>query len=281
MIHPVECASRLNALSNMYVRSGSVPAGADQRFYDLGNFQIATVGMQAGAVIGELWCSYNVKLLKPKLPTPLGANLLSAHIVESPVTTAAAATFFGTGGGSIRAGATLPTVVTTNTFTLPIVGRWVVAAITAGSATTNITMTGGSNIATISNLQDNGATSVGAVQTGTTLTFQVFDVNSPGTAAANVVTCTGFANLASGKTDVWITQVSSGQTLEIKETLYERLERFERMFSRLESGSFVNTASFRELQEPVTPESKEYVVAYGEEPPCRTPALRRAQGYIR
>jgi hypothetical protein len=67
MIHPVECDPRQNALTNMYIRTGPAPTGADLRFYDLGNMEIATVGMQATAVIGELWVSYCVKLLKPKL----------------------------------------------------------------------------------------------------------------------------------------------------------------------------------------------------------------------
>lgn len=69
-IHPVECDPSKNTLHELYVRSGA-PSG-DQRFYDVGNFQIATVGMQAAATIGELWVSYKVKLIRPKLDTPTG-----------------------------------------------------------------------------------------------------------------------------------------------------------------------------------------------------------------
>lgn len=66
-IHPVECKKSLSPVSNLYVRADIPPAGSDQRLYDLGKFQIATVGMQAsGGVVGELWCTYEVELLKPR-----------------------------------------------------------------------------------------------------------------------------------------------------------------------------------------------------------------------
>jgi len=67
-LHPVECAKGEMSIDLLYVRTGSVPSGQDQRMYDLGETQIATVGMQAAATIGELWVSYDVELLKPRLP---------------------------------------------------------------------------------------------------------------------------------------------------------------------------------------------------------------------
>lgn len=79
-LHPVECAKQDNVLSNHYIRSGAVPAGADRRFYDLGNFQIATSGMQiSGVTIGELWVTYEVELIKPRVTTAIGADYLSEH----------------------------------------------------------------------------------------------------------------------------------------------------------------------------------------------------------
>ncbi len=67
-IHAVECKRELNVLDAMYVRQFVQPQSADPRFYDLGLFQIATVGMQADDInVGELWVSYHVKLLKPRL----------------------------------------------------------------------------------------------------------------------------------------------------------------------------------------------------------------------
>lgn len=84
MLHPIECDPRLNALARQYVRTGAVPVGGDPRFYDLGLFQLATSGMQASSVIGELWVSYHVRLHKPKLPTPTASNVLVANAILLP-----------------------------------------------------------------------------------------------------------------------------------------------------------------------------------------------------
>lgn len=66
-IHPVECAPHLTSVDTMYIRTGSLPPEADQRLYDLGNFQVATVGMQASTgIVGELWATYEIFLTKPK-----------------------------------------------------------------------------------------------------------------------------------------------------------------------------------------------------------------------
>jgi hypothetical protein len=67
-IHPVECDPSLNILPAQYVRTTSPPLGSDARFYDRGRLQVSTEGMQTtGDVCGELWVSYRIRLLKPKL----------------------------------------------------------------------------------------------------------------------------------------------------------------------------------------------------------------------
>lgn len=69
----VECARNQTVLNELYVRNGDVPSGQDQRFYDLGTFQIATMGMQGTNVnVGELWVCYQISLRKPKLFSTLG-----------------------------------------------------------------------------------------------------------------------------------------------------------------------------------------------------------------
>lgn len=64
VIHPIECDPKLTPLRQLFIRNDTTPPG-DIRFYDLGTFSIATVGMQASAVIGELWISYDLEFLKP------------------------------------------------------------------------------------------------------------------------------------------------------------------------------------------------------------------------
>jgi len=218
----------------MYLRSGAVPSGADQRFYDLGNFQIMTQGMQAAATIGELWVTYHVKFLKPKLPTPLAANVLYAHIVEGPAASAAASgsAFLGTTGGILRSGSTIPVVSTKSTFSMPYIGRYIVSASWNGSVTVVPTFAVGANLA-LGGAQaffgDNSQASVSTVSSGQTNLLCWVDVTSPGTAAANLVTISGLTSLAAGTADIVICQVSSG-FLITKKTVDERLAELEKLF---------------------------------------------------
>lgn len=76
LLHMVECAPNQTVLGHRYTRPGLPPAGTDIRFFDLGNFQIATTGFQGSGVnIGELHCTYQVRLLKPKLFVALGNDI--------------------------------------------------------------------------------------------------------------------------------------------------------------------------------------------------------------
>nr|AQU11778.1 capsid protein [Cruciviridae sp.]AQU11780.1 capsid protein [Cruciviridae sp.] len=78
MFHPIECARQETVLSDLYTRSAPLALGQDLRFYDLGLFQIATAGFQGTSVnCGELWITYEVSLLKPKLYSSLGNDSAS------------------------------------------------------------------------------------------------------------------------------------------------------------------------------------------------------------
>lgn len=68
LLHPIECDPRQTTCDGLFsVRLGGNISG-DRRLYDIGRFSIATVGMQGASVnIGELWCTYQVELLKPRL----------------------------------------------------------------------------------------------------------------------------------------------------------------------------------------------------------------------
>lgn len=69
VLHPIECSPKETPTKLLYVRQGGIGSGQDPRLYDLGNFQIATVGQQAGTdnIIGELWVSYQIEFFKPIL----------------------------------------------------------------------------------------------------------------------------------------------------------------------------------------------------------------------
>lgn len=82
VIHPIECKRSQNVLNELYVRTGNVLAGEDVKMYDFGNFQIATQGIPLGGAgaavnLGELWVSYEIAFLKPKIQT-VGAVYLDS-----------------------------------------------------------------------------------------------------------------------------------------------------------------------------------------------------------
>lgn len=76
MLHPIECDMSLSPNHILFVRSGTIPTGQDQRLYDFCNFQIATSGFQSATQnIGELWVSYEFAFLKPRLYGSLGKQV--------------------------------------------------------------------------------------------------------------------------------------------------------------------------------------------------------------
>nr|QKV51292.1 putative capsid protein [Crucivirus sp.] len=67
VLHMIECdPEQTSSRGLLYVRTGNLPAGQDIKTYDIGNFQICTVGSQAITNIGELHVSYDIELLKPQ-----------------------------------------------------------------------------------------------------------------------------------------------------------------------------------------------------------------------
>lgn len=163
-----------------FVRAGSVPSGSDPKLYDLGNFQIATSGMQAASVVGELWMEFTVELIKPKIQTPIGQNLLAAHYTGT-ATTANAFT-----GATARSGNTItPTFPTALTVLLPngLRGRFFVGYLAkAGTSYTGTGIVPSVGAATVDwFVSENDANSMSA---GSTTAFfstsSVIDVTADG-----------------------------------------------------------------------------------------------------
>jgi len=95
MLHAVELKKSLSPMKQLYVRGSGVDPNEDLRWTDFGNFFIATVGQQTtGVNLGELWVTYKVKLLKPRLPTTVGASgFIPGSFVTGAVSTLANALF--------------------------------------------------------------------------------------------------------------------------------------------------------------------------------------------
>lgn len=66
VLHPIECKRSQTSIDPFFVRTAAPVVGSDDRFNDMGLFQIATEGMQAVDVtLGELWVTYDVTFYKP------------------------------------------------------------------------------------------------------------------------------------------------------------------------------------------------------------------------
>lgn len=88
IVHAIECDPKSSGLQTLYIRdpeTADLTQTSDNRFFDFGKFQIATTGLPgaSGAVMGEVWCSYDIELIKPVIgdeetptpgPTPILTN---------------------------------------------------------------------------------------------------------------------------------------------------------------------------------------------------------------
>jgi len=113
-IHGIECAKSENPLSEYWIRTGSESDSVDNRFDDMGTFYIATEGMSvAGQIIGELWVTYDIELLKPRMVAQLGLDALNVHYSLASTT---GATMFGN-EPAVFAGGPLSVTVTPSSLT--------------------------------------------------------------------------------------------------------------------------------------------------------------------
>lgn len=174
MIHPVECATGESPLEELYVRTGALPAGEVQQFYDFGKFQLATVGMQNANTIGELWVSYDVELFKPRISPglysgayarlnngPYDANNTLGAIQTNPIGDIGI-TISATGAGFDTIN--IPSTFTTGAFHITVI--W----IGANTATTNPTIAL-SNLTAVNRFAISTSGSIYSGGTTTTLAF--------------------------------------------------------------------------------------------------------------
>jgi len=229
----------------------------NNKFYDVGLFQLATQGnASSSAEIGELYVTYSFTMIRPKqqVISPAPANLV-AHIRSNPAGTATAvgSKFLGTGGGLVRAGSTLTTVVTANTFTLPLIGNWVISSNWVGSTITgNVDLYQsalGANIVPLSLF--NGGSEVQTFTSGVAIDSFCCQVLANGTGAANTITISGLTTMTVADADILISQIPITLTslppfvdhTAVDSALSNRLDRLERMLERWCSPSVFNYAS--------------------------------------
>jgi len=221
-MHYIECKSRSTAEEIMYVRTGTVSVNgtniADLHSYDLGNFQIATSGCAASVNIGELWCSYDLELLKPM--SVFGTTIDSAHYT---LTSPATADPFGT--VQTRKfdfiGVTFPTAATHYTgvsFPLGSSGTYRIKLVYWGcTASTNTTAFSYTlTNCTAVNLYNNSSAAVMEVPPANTanttlMTVEtVVNITSP-SAIATVVVAAGTVCTSPTQSDLFIEQLNTNE----------------------------------------------------------------------
>jgi len=210
--HPVECDPAQNIVKNLFIRTGNIPAGNDQRLYDLGAFNLATSGMQAVNTIGELWVTYQVRLLKPKLPEVTSGSY--THVVESVAGTSSATNPLGSAGGLVKSGTLGITVLGTPSLPkllIPNQGTYIAFLTyytTTGAFASAPTLTLGSNMSTVNLFSDDTAHALACNTTGAANTsiasYYSFTVNTPGTTIANQCPLASSSSYSAGYADIWI-----------------------------------------------------------------------------
>jgi len=135
-MHAIECKKSRTPVKELYVRTGS-NTGTDLRWTDFGNFTLATIGNPlVGATLGELWCTYKVKLIKPRLPITLGfaGQIASARVAR---TGSVSASPLGTATATSKGPLALTVTGTTiSWFAEPLAQYAVFVAISAATSST-------------------------------------------------------------------------------------------------------------------------------------------------
>jgi hypothetical protein len=84
-LHPVECKKSTAVLEELLIRTPEEVPQSDLSFYDFGVFSLVVVGCpSADGVIGELWISYEIELLKPKISNFILVNPTDSWTLVAP-----------------------------------------------------------------------------------------------------------------------------------------------------------------------------------------------------
>lgn len=211
MLHPIECKRSETVIGELYVRNSPLPSGQDQRLYDMGNFQIATVGQQGTNKIGELWYSIDLSLYKERYGQSSGTSISTAHYTATTGITTSA--YFGTSQTQVS-GTNFALSLGTTTITFPSnmpVGNYMLNYTVLGSSTAVTAPTVAfTNCAALSLFNNAGGSLV--VNSGATTTYvtliQYFTISATATGAPVVTFSGGTLPTSPTWMDLIITQIN-------------------------------------------------------------------------
>jgi hypothetical protein len=202
MLHAIECKNSLSPTTGiLYTRSGAL-TGTDLRWTDFGKFSIATQGMpNAGTNLGELWVSYKVKLMKPRLPITIGygGQIASGHTNRTGVVSGSWA-----GTASTFDYGPLPiTLTSTNAITFPAIPQMnylILVNVIAATSVTSFNFGASVNLTTLRAHANSG------VDTSNTV-WGVFQYTGLNAGLASVNCGTGSIIVGTATSDVFVTQL--------------------------------------------------------------------------
>jgi hypothetical protein len=212
--HPIECNPKENPYNVQYVRGGAVPAGEDQKTYDLGVVYLATQGMQAASIdVGELWVSYEVELRKP-----IPADISNLYGLDASYTIAApdATNVFGTSRTSKydRIGLTL-----TNTkLSFPVGSSGSYGLVVTYPAVTSANFQNWITSGTLVNCtagtlgSTNGQDSLYTVGIGAAMGFCIITITNPTIVASFAPSFTTLTGASATVCAIWVMQVGPTDT---------------------------------------------------------------------
>lgn len=185
-IHTMECDPAMSASTLLYTSSNTTNNTTDPRWSNLANFQIATQGLPGttGQVLGELWASYDVELVKPELSLAGSQGLQTlAGVAPAPgnwlglAPTSTGPTFF---------------TASTNTFVANVPGTYLFEFGAAGTVPTALTNSGTASFTTL----------VTVAPLATTTTFMQSAVVVVASGSTVIVSTSGWATQASSVTRI-------------------------------------------------------------------------------
>lgn len=124
--HPIECAPQENPFQIHYVRTLPVPTGDSPLLYDIGKTYVATQGMPGdGKVVGDLWVTYEIELLKPQIRSDVLTEVDSAFAESQGTLTSGVSPL---GNAPATAVGSIPFTMVNRTITFPVglLGRFIV-----------------------------------------------------------------------------------------------------------------------------------------------------------
>jgi len=220
-LHAIECQPKQTPVDELFVRTSlGVVTGADKRLYDFGSFNIATQGQQANAgILGELWCTYEIELYKPKNVGSVGYELLTDHYELDLITNVSplgSASFLAAGnlGTTLNTAGTrifFPPNLTSGTFLISV--SWYGTSVTFLAPL--FSFAAGSSGVFLPIWNQDGQTSVSSTgQSGTAqflnIIARVTSTTGPITQMVIVVGTAGNMPLPPTSGDLWITQINGG-----------------------------------------------------------------------